>query len=253
MTTKTKETKVFEKLKETQEYEGRKVILIAKVGSVNYNLNDNLSDEDYKVYVLPSKEDLYAGKRFVESITGVVDFAVHDIRDLEKQLYRSNINIIEVLFSVELTALAPELDSLVELREEIARMNLPYLYDTSFGIMNNKLKILDKGTKDTAPLVEKYGYCTKSFISAYRGLDFIRRYQQNGFTSFEKAVRYNEKERAFMLSMKRGAFSRVEAGEMLEDLKSYVEDVKSQFTAQPLNEETRQRLQELLFELVFKA
>lgn len=253
MNTESNEMKAFKQLIEKREFAGRKVVLIAKVGSENYNLKDNLSDEDYKVYVLPSKEDLYTGgNRFVKSFTGDVDFIVHDIRDLEKQLDKSNINFIEVLFSVELTALTPELEMLVELREEIARMNLPFLFDASFGMMNNKLKTFEKGTKDTALLVGKYGYCTKSFMTAYRGFDFILRYHGNGFTSFLEAVRYNEEERAFLLSMKHGAFSKEEAREMLADLRERVKELEPVFYARPLIEQTRKRVNELLVALVFK-
>lgn len=239
-------------VKELKEYAGRKVVLVAKVGSVNYNLDDELSDVDYKVYVLPTEEDLYSGNRFVKSETGEVDYTVHDVRDLEKQLFKSNVNFVEVLFSVELTGHVPQMLELVQMREEVARMNLPYLYDACFGMMYNKLKTFDKGTKDTAPLVEKYGYCTKAFMTTYRGLDFLLRYHGNGFTSFEKAVRYTDEEREFMLSMKHGAFTREEAKGMVDELRERLEVAKSDFKSKSLNEETNQKLHDLLFELVMK-
>lgn len=244
---------VEKELKEMTEYAGRKVVLVAKVGSVNYNLDDELSDVDYKVYVLPTNEDLYSGNRFVKSVTGDVDYTVHDVRDLEKQLYKSNVNFVEVLFSVELTEQVPEMRELVKMREEVARMNLPYLYDACFGMMYNKLKTFDKGTKDTASLVEKYGYCTKAFMTTYRGLDFLLRFHGNGFTSFEKAVRYTDEEREFMLSMKNGEFSREEAKGMVDELRKRLEVAKPDFKSNPLNEKTYQELHGLLFELVMRT
>lgn len=239
-----------QKLKEMTEYAGRKVVLVAKVGSVNYNLDDELSDVDYKVYVLPTAEDLYSGNRFVSSVTGDVDYTVHDVRDLEKQLFKSNVNFVEVLFSVELTTTVPQMRELVQMREDVARMNLPYLYDACFGMMYNKMKSFDKGTKDTAPLVEKYGYCTKSFMTTYRGLDFLLRYHGNGFTSFEKAVRYTNEERALMLAMKHGKFTREEASAMVDELRKRLEVAKVDFKSTSLNEETNQTVHELLFDLV---
>lgn len=242
----------FEELVETGFYEGRKVVLVAKVGSVNYNLNDKSSDEDFKVYVLPTKEDLYKGTRFVSSLTGDVDFAVHDVRDLEKHLFKANVNFVEVLFSVKVDTYAQEMDELLELREDVARMNLSYLFDAQFGLLHNKLKVLEKGTKGTAHLVEQYGYCTKAFMTGYRGLDFLLRYHKSGFTSFEQAFRYTDEEREKLLAMKRGSHTLEEAQLLLETMKERVESVKADFKAKELDEETKERVHQLLFNLVYR-
>ena len=42
----------------------RHIAVRALVGSHNYNLNDESSDRDYKVFVFPNFGDLYKGKRY---------------------------------------------------------------------------------------------------------------------------------------------------------------------------------------------
>lgn len=229
---------------------GRRVVFIAKVGSVNCNLNDESSDSDYKVYVLPSHDDLYTGNRFVAQQTGAVDYSVHDIRELEKHWVTSPVNHIEVLYSVEAEALSPEIKELLALRESIACMNLPALYDSAMGRYHNGVGGMKKGTEATASLVAKHGYCTKSFLLAYRSLDFLVRYQANGFSSYEEAFRYTDKERADRLQMKRGYYTKDEAENLLSELLERVQAIKSLYRSHPLNEETKTKVRTLLLKLV---
>lgn len=142
----------------------RKFVFKALVGSHNYNLNvDEIentktgerfptSDRDYKVFVLPTFEDLYKGN-------------MYDIRKLPNILYKANINFIEVLFSNEIIIndeLGREqklmLSKIFENKDEIARMNLPRLYNSCSGMFLNKMKLLKKGTDGTQHLVDTFGY-----------------------------------------------------------------------------------------------
>lgn len=241
---------VFKEVREQNQVAGRKVVFIAKVGSVNCNLNDELSDADYKVYVLPSEEDLYTGSRFVAQVTGEVDYSVNDIRELEKHLVTSPVNHIEILYSVDATSLAPEVDALLELREELARMNLPALFDSAVGRYKNGLGSMKRGTGATAELVEKHGYCTKSFLLAYRSLDFLIGYHENGFSSYEQAFRYSDERRSEMLRLKYGSHTKEEAENVLEMLLEQVQAIKSDYRSKPLNEGTQSKMRKQLMKLV---
>lgn len=241
---------VFEEVREQKQVAGRKVVFIAKVGSVNCNLNDELSDVDYKVYVLPSEEDLYTGNRFIAQETGKVDYSVNDIRELEKHLVGSPVNHIEILYSVDTLSLSPEVDKLLEMREELARMNLPALYDSAVGRYKNGLGGMKRGTGATAELVEKHGYCTKSFLLAYRSLDFLIGYHKNGFSSYEQAFRYSEEERPGMLRLKYGSHTKEEAENVLAMLLEQVQAIKSDYRSKPLNEGTQTELRKQLMKLV---
>lgn len=247
-------TVTVSELKNLKEFQGRKVLFVAKVGSVNYNLHDELSDEDFKVYVLPTFDDLYSGKRYVKSVvTDVVDYTVHDVRDFAQQLKKSNVNFVEVLFTSDLTLHEPALLPLFEMREQVARMNLPYFYDACFGMLYNKLKTFEKGTGGTNTLVEKYGYDTKSFMTMYRMMDFLMRYEEKGFTSFLEAVRYTDEERAYMLSLKQGLMSKEEAMKTVEEMKLKLEEKKAVYKSHTFQEETYAEVEELLKKLVQDA
>lgn len=82
------------------DFGGRKVVFKALVGSHNYNLNTLESDKDYKVFVLPTFDDLYFNNSFSKSCIGETeDFDVHDIRKCSSLWYKANVNFLEVLFS----------------------------------------------------------------------------------------------------------------------------------------------------------
>ena len=84
-------------------FEGRPTVFKALVGSHNYNLNDEQSDKDYKYFVMPTFDDMYAGKMFSTSKVGQVeDYDVHDIRKCIHLWWQANINFIEVLYTSEL-------------------------------------------------------------------------------------------------------------------------------------------------------
>lgn len=171
----------------------------AIVGSHNYNLNTKISDKDYKVFILPTFNDLYFGECFSKTyISEKEDFDYHDIRKLSNLLWKSNVNFMEVLFSNEITIneklkkeSIEKLQNIFSYKEDIARMNLPYLYNSCLGMSNSKQKIIDKGTSNTKYLVDRYGYDTKAAMSSIRILDFLIRYCKNNFESFQNAIRYD--------------------------------------------------------------
>ncbi len=89
----------------------RKIVLKALVGSHNYNLATGVSvhsdtgiafpasDKDYKVFILPTFEDLYNGEMYSEQIIGEkVDWDIHDIRKLSSILFKANINPINTMY-----------------------------------------------------------------------------------------------------------------------------------------------------------
>ncbi|AMQ66569.1 nucleotidyltransferase [Bacillus phage Shbh1] len=156
----------------------------ALVGSHNYNLNTQDSDRDFKVFVYPSFNDLYGGGITSKSTTSEsFDLEYHDIRRLPQLLFKSNINFIEVLFSQEHDG-DSLFKTLVDLREDVARMNLPYLYNACKGTFINKYKSYKK-KKDTDPKKSN-----KDAATAIRIHDFLVRYYLLDFDNFGLAIRY---------------------------------------------------------------
>lgn len=247
----------------------RKVALKALVGSHNYNLSvdevmiDGIefpaSDKDYKVFVLPTFEDLYKGQRYANQIIGETeDLDIHDIRKLSDLLYKANINYLEVLFSNEII-ISEELNStqrifikkLLNNRDDIARMNLPHLFNACGGMYLKKMSLLRKGTEGTQHLVEAFGYDTKQALHAYRVINFIERFAKTDFKDFKGAITYSVEEREFMLEIKHGFFT----VESFENFITFYHDsrfkqFKDAYHSFEPNVELKERIDEWIMKLV---
>lgn len=189
----------------------------ALVGSHNYNLNTPESDKDYKLFVLPTFDDLYLRKDYTSSTNSTEeDIVVYDIRKLSSLFYKANVNYIEVLYSKELEILLPkdhpsyeDVKSIISQREQICKMNMPYLFYACKGMFFNKKKMMMNHGKDH---VESLGYAPKHAMGAYRIMDFLVRYKHfieiQEDHPFQVAIYYSyEKEKEELLNIKRGIYS----------------------------------------------
>lgn len=238
----------------------RKEVFRALVGSHNYGLATPESDMDFKVFVLPTFDDLYNGQRYAKSFIGEKeDLDVHDVRKLSNLLFKSNVNFLEVLHSSKVMVATDErhilefIFKLYSMADEISKINLPYLYHACEGMFINKMKYLDKGTEGTQHLVDEYGYDTKQALHAYRILNFIVRYRNCSF-DFKRAMTYEtEAEREYMLKIKNGYYSKEEFREFVYN---YLEEdftpTKSVYMSKPANQETQEKLEQLIYDLVRK-
>ncbi len=233
----------------------REKLLWCVVGSHNYNLNDKDSDKDFKIFVLPTFDDLYFGNQFsTETKVGdEFDYNAHDVRKLPYLWWKSNINFVEVLFSTDVRC-NPRYVRYIELvfanKEKLASMNLPYLYSACLGMHFNKYKLLEKGTAGTQFLVDKFGYDTKQALHCYRVLDFLQRYKDNGFSDFRQAIWYSDSKRDFMLQIKHGAYSLEQFKEMVLQKRYETEILKTIYQEQPINNDVKQKLDDATKELV---
>lgn len=237
----------------------RTVAFKALVGSHNYNLDDEGSDKDYKVFVLPTFEDLYNQEMYANQIIGEKeDLDIHDIRKLPNLFYKANINFLEVLFSNDLVfgegMSVKQISLLQEIfnrKHDIAVMNLPHLFNACGGMHLNKMKLLRKGTEGTQYLVDSFGYDTKQALHAYRVLNFIDRFAMGEFKSFRRAMFYDNMERTFMLDIKHGFFD----VDGFENFVTFYHDakfktLKSVYHSFKPNEKLKEELDEIVMELV---
>lgn len=236
----------------------RKEVFRALVGSHNYNLQGEGSDKDYKIFVAPSFDDLYNNEQYSKSIIGEdIDLDIHDIRKIPRLFYKSNVNFLEVLFSEEIKVDDSEINVLINqifaMKNEVARMNLPYLYNACIGMYITKMKLLEKGTEGTKHLVDKYGYDTKQALHAFRILDFLRRYALYGFTDFKKAIWYGNGEptKQFLMNLKNGHFAleefRTIAQDLFEDTEAHYSEL---YKRQEVDEDTYNKLSEIIRNIV---
>lgn len=201
----------------------RRVVLSVLHGSHNKGLAAEDSDKDYKLFVLPTFDDLYSGVYYAQPsvVTPELDYDVHDVRKLAKFLCNSNPTMLEVIFSEEIAypcLIRPsvEIESIIALREDIARSNLPKLFDACLGSYAQRLKQLDHRTINNASIIDRYGYDLKNAVHAYRFLDIAERYHSTGFTRFESSLKYRDSDsKAIIFSIKRGMYTKRELDELL--------------------------------------
>lgn len=240
---------------------GRKEIFRALVGSHNYNLNTESSDYDYKVFVAPTFDDLYNNKTYSKSIVGEEqDLDIHDIRKVSNLWWKANVNFVEVLFSKEVvygSTIKEEtvvlIDKMFSMKNEIAKMNIPYLYRACMGMYHNKMKLIHKGTEGKKHLVKQFGYDTKQALHIIRILDFLQRFADSEFEDFEYAINYENGDsfRNFLFEVKNGGYTLEQFQEIAQDMYSTVEnEYRDKYVNIEPNEETNQKLIEIVKQIV---
>lgn len=201
-------------------------VLKVLVGSHNYNLNTPESDKDYKLFVLPTFDDLYSGKDYTQSIlSDEEDMVIHDLRKLSHLFYKSNANYLEVLYSKDLQILLPkehksyqDLIELINKREDICKMNMPYLFNACKGMYRSYRRAMFNKNSD---YVESLGYAPKQAMGAYRIMDFLSRYKQfiriNAQHPFALAIDYfDDNEKYELLNIRNGIYSLEQINAILE-------------------------------------
>lgn len=242
------------------DFEGRRGLLQVVVGSHNYNLNTPSSDVDYKIFVAPTFDDLYFGKEFKNSIIGeTADYAIHDIRKMTHLFEKANINFLEVLFSNSCDISKDNrttqilLQEIFNMRDDIAQMNLPYLYNACVGMHYEKRNNVLKGTAGTQHLVDKFGYDTKQALHSLRVLDFLRRFANNQFTDFKDAIWYNtgHPTRDYYFEVKDGKYTLEQYYQHATNLLTVIEEkYKDTYRLMDFNIDTSAKLTLLIKEIV---
>jgi len=247
---------------------GHKVVLKALVGSWNYNLGRKKdlhfddgrfikkSDKDYKLYTLPTFEELYKGERFKHTdITDTEDREFHDVRKLPELFFKSNLAYLEILHSKELwiNEEYEEIKEIYELRDDIFRMNLPQMFNSLGGTFRQKLSLIDKGTEGTQYLVDQFGYDTKQAQHGVRYLDFGIKYAESDFTDAEGSLRYVGEDLVFMQDTMNGLLDRdtyVRYAKFIDS--SRFRHLKEKFHSHPVDLELKEHLDNLVMKMVKK-
>lgn len=219
----------------------KQIAFKALVGSHNYNLNQEGSDKDYKVFLIPSSEDVAELKKSRMIKRAKEDVTHHNIHQLKDLLIEGNVNFLEVLFSEDLefgnsleAGAGAYLMELFEYREEIARMNLPGLYTSCLAFFNSQFNALRSRKKD------ELDYNTKQAMHCARILDVLIRYERQGFNDFKSALWFSdgEPEKIELERIKAGAYTKEEMLIYLTNKKAYVQEVlKPIYSEQVINKE----------------
>lgn len=184
----------------------RRVLFLCQVGSVNYNLQHEGSDEDYGAFLLPTLEDLYRRRDLADHFTfEEADVKAFFVTHLSNQLEKSNPNFLQLLFSKNLLYVHPDFLWLLDERDKFVMANLPRLYFSYKGMFFEAQgrfhKSLGKGKPNG-----------KALMQMYRVTDFLSRFETNlldqetgEFTGsvYEKAMTYDEKEKDVPLRVRK--------------------------------------------------
>ena len=243
--------------------DGREVLFAAKVGSYNYNLQVEGSDEDFYVFTMPRYTDLYDGNLYTkQTITDDLDYTSFDLRRLPDLLWKSNPHTVELLFTKDLRVNTrmeyvegAETFKLLDLpifiqdkNESIARMNLPYLWDSTMGCVRSEMKRL-KGNEEQE-LTKLHGYNTKAAMHAVRLLDLLDRYADSGFEDFESALVYNGQRRTDILDIRKGKYTYIEMQDVLNTRIPLIEEKwKDAYKSAKPKETTYARLKKAVYEV----
>lgn len=158
-------------------HEGREVMFITSYGSTNYGTRTADSDNDYKVWLMPTLDDIYRGKMFASNIKyDGDDYEFHDIRKLNTLLKKSNPTYLEI-FAAKETMINPKFQELWDWlqfnRERLASANLKGYHSATKGMANQKITAIKKDmpyeeTNEGYKRRMEFGYDTKQLLHVVR-------------------------------------------------------------------------------------
>ena len=156
--------------------------IIASNGSMNYGLDNEDSDIDSKLLVIPSLHDLVFNKRqnyLHEMLDNKEHVEIKDIALYMKTILKQNINFVETLFA-KCTIVNPKYQKywniLQEHREEIARYDEKRACQCMLGMMKQKRIAMAKPTPGRQESIDRIGYDAKSYHHLLRLYYFLKHY-----------------------------------------------------------------------------
>lgn len=224
----------------------------AQFGSANYNLVLPTSDADYITYLYPSFDDMYdrADWSKPSKVTDDEDNVYNDIRKLRDGLVKANPTAIEILYSVNVIG-ANDLiyTELHHMREDIARANLPVLYDAMYGMFTREMKTFDREVATGNEI-----RAGKHAASSFRIANILKRYAENSFTDYQAAIWYEAgKERDWLLEIKRGEVDSRAIKAFYAKYKHILDNLKPIYKVHTANEEVIQEIKTVVYYYVRKS
>jgi hypothetical protein len=194
-------------------------------GSQNYGFDLIDSDKDYMQFYYPTAEGICKAipspketKHEDGSMTKYVD-----IRALPNLLYKSNVDILQLLYSKEVIdgGFLQEYFKLFE--EELSTINIPRLYQSVMGSAINRFK------KDTP----------KDLAHIIFGFDLLINFEKNGFTNMRSCFEHGKEDyyRSIRTSGKKEYWTKV-----AREMEQFALSKKESFMAQNPNDSFMDKL-----------
>lgn len=195
--------------------------VIASNGSVNYELDNENSDVDSKLLVIPSLHDLVFNKRnnYLHVMSDSEEHVeVKDIALYMKTILKQNINFVETLFA-KYTIVNHKYqdfwDVLQENRERIARYDTKRAVNCMLGMMKQKRIQMTKPTPGRQESIDKIGYDAKSYHHLKRLYFFLEHYADGW--SYADCLTKRDDEEQFELMCAKAGISELYFAEMDSD------------------------------------
>ena len=229
-----KTKKILETLnyyKQLLEQKGYKVIYVALYGSQNYNVDDEKSDIDAKAIVLPTLADIIHRRpisAIIETEYGAIDYK--DIITFNDVARKGNFSYIEAIQS---TYRIGDIETIDRLFGNI-KVNLKSL----IGGMQEKRKALTHEYPSKTLEFEQFNCDPKQFHHIWRLADVL--YENLSFNKNASYLRYNRKQKGFMISIKRKLITSLEqtikiADKLIEQAQENLNQRYPQYKYVPIN------------------
>lgn len=186
--------RVLNYYKQLLEQKRYKVIYVALYGSQNYNVDDEKSDIDAKAIVLPTLADIIHRRpisAIIETEYGAIDYK--DIITFNDIVRKGNFSYIEAIQS---TYRIGDIETIDRLFGNI-KVNLKSL----IGGMQEKRKALTHEYPSKTLEFEQFNCDPKQFHHIWRLADVL--HENLSFNKNVSYLRYNRKQKGFMISIKR--------------------------------------------------
>lgn len=251
-----------EHLKEALASVKRDWFVICLQGAQNYNLDDEESDIDSKLLIIPSLEDIAFGK-IPYSKTHIMENEEHvDIKDIRayfKLFEKANINFVEILFT-DYWICNPKYEEywrkLLEHREEIAYMNPNNALACMKGMALQKKHALCHEYPSRMKYIDMFGYDPKQLSHIFRIEDFVNNYIESTLYSNAIVYRRNSPRAEFIRKVKRGEvfYTKEEAvflsERVVKDIVEKVDAEREHLSSKETNPETKKILTDILISIL---
>lgn len=148
------------------------------IGSQNFGLDIPSSDKDYFKFVYPELKDLCnpipknkESKNEGSSLTKIID-----IRSVPSLFFKSNLDILQLLYSKEVNDGGNLEEYFREYEQELSTINLPRLYKSVMGTAMNRFK------RETS----------KDLAHNIFGFKLLLTFKDNGFKDMRSCFEHNE-------------------------------------------------------------
>lgn len=173
-------------------YPKERIVGLFLQGSQNYYMEDEFSDVDTKLLVIPSLDDIVLNRSPV-STTHILDNDEHmdakDIRLYWQTMRKGNINFIELMFArVQMVnpLYQEEWEKVLALREDIAFMDKLTSIKAMMGMINEKYFAMEHRYPSRVEIIDRFGgYDPKQLHHLIRVTYFLQGYLSGHYTYLE--------------------------------------------------------------------